>query len=77
MKTISLGLEESLFKGVTRRAKELGMTRTELIRNAIMELLLGYSDISDIELIREAQAEDDGTRYTLEEVRERLKKNTD
>lgn len=57
MKTISLGLEDSLLKALNRRAKQLSMTRTELIRNAIMEVLLGYNDISDRELIRQARVE--------------------
>ncbi len=71
MKAISIGFEDSLLNEMNKKAKVLGMTRAELIRNALMEYLFRFDDILDARMLVEA-VEKDELRRPLKEVAKEL-----
>lgn len=62
MKAISIGFEDSLLRELNERARELHMTRAELIRNAIMEYLFRFDEILDARMLAEAVEKDEEKR---------------
>lgn len=72
MKAISIGFEDSLLNEMNKKAKVLGMTRAELIRNALMEYLFRFDDILDARMLAEA-VEKDEARRPLKNLAKELK----
>ncbi|GEM_PF-6896413 len=70
MKAISIGFEDSLLKEINKKAKQLEMTRTELIRNAIMEYLFHFDDVMDAKMLAHAVAQDEAKRPLSKIARE-------
>ena len=48
-----------------------GVTFSEFVRNAVLEKV---EDMADIQAYNEATSDDDGARYSMDEVREMLSK---
>lgn len=72
MKAISIAFEDASLKELNRRAKDLKLTRAELIRNAIMEYLFRFDEVIDARLLNEA-IEADEEKRPLEKVARELK----
>jgi len=72
MKAISIGFEDSLLRELNKKAKELEMTRAELIRNAIMEYLFRFDEVLDAKMLAEA-VEKDEAKKPLEKIARELK----
>lgn len=62
MKAISIGLEDSLLTELNEKAKDLKMTRAELIRNAIMEYLFRFDEVLDAKMLADAVEKDEEKR---------------
>lgn len=62
MKAISIGLEDSLLTELNKKAKDLKMTRAELIRNAIMEYLFRFDEVLDAKMLADAVEKDEEKR---------------
>lgn len=67
---LSIRLDKSLEKRLTSLARKTGRTKTFYARKALQEYM---DDAEDYFLAERAIAEDDGTRYSLDEVMSRLK----
>lgn len=65
MTTMTLRVNESDATLIRRYAQSEGLSISEFIREAIFEKI---EDEADLEELRQAIAEDDGTRYTQDEV---------
>ncbi|MBB4071426.1 DUF1778 domain-containing protein [Leucobacter sp. OH2974_COT-288] len=69
MATMTLRVNDQDAELVRRYANFEGKSISDFIRDAIFEKI---EDAHDLRVLREAIAEDDGTRYTLDEVEEML-----
>lgn len=69
MATMTLRVNDQDAELVRRYANFEGKNISDFIRDAIFEKI---EDAHDLRVLREAIAEDDGTRYTLDEVEEML-----
>lgn len=69
MATMTLRLEDKDAELVRKYAKFEGKSISDFIRDAVFERIEDYEDLA---LVEAAIAEDDGTRYTLEEVKKEL-----
>ncbi len=69
MATITVRLSDQDAELVRRYAEIDGRTVSDFVREAVFERI---EDIHDLELLRQAIAEDDGTRYTLEDIKREL-----
>ena len=75
MKAISIAFEDALLKELNNRARDLKMTRAELIRNAIMEYLFRFDERIDAKLLTKAIEANEGKR-SLEKVAKKLRLTT-
>ncbi|MBI1883864.1 MAG: hypothetical protein HYS08_06620 [Chlamydiae bacterium] len=71
MKTISIGFEDSLFNEMNEKAKILKTTRSELVRNAIMEYLFRFDEILDAKMLQHA-IEKDESKKSLNQIAHEL-----
>jgi RHH-type transcriptional regulator, rel operon repressor / antitoxin RelB len=65
MSTITMRLDEADATIVRKYAKFEGKTISDFVRDAVFEKI---EDSEDLQVLREAVAEDDGARYTQDQV---------
>ena len=65
---VALGLSKDLEERLAFMAKKTGCTKSAFARQAIID---NIDKLEDKYLLEKAMAEDDGTRYSLEEVKRR------
>lgn len=72
MRAISIAFEDSLLRELNKKAKELDMTRAELVRNAIMEYLFHFEKTLDAKMLAKA-VEKDEEKKPLEKIAREMK----
>ena len=69
MTTITLRIDEKDGELIKRFIQFKGLSVSDFARKAMLEKIEDEYDLQDL---RKAMAEDDGTRYTMEQVKEEL-----